>query len=73
VSGTRGFDLRPAFEAAVTAAGIGSDRELARRMGLAPSTVSRVRSGEIGAGIQFVRGLALAFPNTPVAELVDLT
>ena len=69
----RGFDIRDNFREVMQAAGIATEQELARRMGVAPSTVSRVLRGEMGAGRLFVRGLGRAFPGVPITELVDLS
>lgn len=70
----RGFAVHnAALRDTMRAADITTEQELARRMGVAPSTVSRVLRGEMGAGRLFVRGLGRAFPGVPITELVDLS
>lgn len=70
----RGFAVRDAaLRDIMQAADIATEQELARRMGVAPSTVSRVLRGEMGAGRLFVQGLGRAFPGVPITDLVDLS
>jgi transcriptional regulator with XRE-family HTH domain len=47
-----------------------SDAELARRMGVAQSTVSRVHRGEIQPGERFYQGVCIAFPAEDVTKLM---
>lgn len=50
--------------------GVTSDRDLARRMGVAPSTVARVLAGHNSPGPHFIGGLRRAFPDADVLALV---
>jgi len=55
------------------AEGITTDAELARRMGVEPSTVSRVLAHRTGPSTRFIAGLATAFPGRDVMSLLTPT
>jgi transcriptional regulator with XRE-family HTH domain len=59
---TRVFELAADY-------GYASDRQLARAMGVEPSTVSRVRSGESGVSPEFITGARRAFPDKTLDDL----
>lgn len=52
------------------AEGITSNRDLARRMGVDPATVSRVLARRNGPSARFIAGLRTAFPGRDVMSLL---
>jgi hypothetical protein len=56
------------FEVAA-AHGFTSDRQLARAMDVDPATISRVKSGEMGVGPEFITGARRAFPDKSLDDL----
>lgn len=52
--------------------GIGSRAELARRMGMATSSVTRVLAGQYRPGEAFISGLMRAFPDLDFEDLFEV-
>lgn len=46
-----------------------SESELARRAGLSSATISRILSGQRGAGSRTLAGIRRAFPDEPTDKL----
>lgn len=53
-------------------AGIGSKAELARRMGMATSSVTRVLAGSYRPGETFISRLMAAFPDLEFEDLFEV-
>lgn len=53
-------------------AGIATDQDLATRIGVAPSQVSRVLSGASAPGERFIAGLLDVFGKASFADLFDI-
>lgn len=68
---------KPLIETAVfeiaRSRGIGSDRALARAMGVSPSLVGRVRAGQRGINDTFISGAQRAFPDMTLDELFSVS
>ncbi|GLZ34836.1 hypothetical protein Lesp02_70230 [Lentzea sp. NBRC 105346] len=52
-----------------TAAGINSDAELAKRMGVAPSTVHRVLTHQVEPSARFIKGVLDVLTDASFADL----
>jgi transcriptional regulator with XRE-family HTH domain len=49
-----------------------SERQLARKSGLSPATISRIITGKRGAGTRTLVGIRKAFPEEPLDKLFFL-
>lgn len=57
------------FEEYAGRLGLATDKERADRIGVARSTYSRIRSGEIVPGERFIVGCLVAFPDAKFEDL----
>lgn len=60
------------LDALRVAHGIPSDSELARRIGVDPSTLMRIRQGKVVASNEFLAKVATAFPHISKDDLFHI-